>query len=199
MSTIVNINSGSDFMNPTSFLFLFTLMGREAVSYFPQSGEVEDRWGWLPSPTYFRKTVTLSPEPGEAFTPHRVVLGSARLRVVMESTAALPVPCWGTWLRSKNQETLSTKALCPLAAHHNGAPLCSGFKQRSEFQRGVASHLVGISVAVGNTLSMTPTQQDKVLPNSLGLVLFGDKFLFSQGVTFVLQRVEKLCDFGFGR
>lgn len=54
----------------------------------------------------------------------------------------------------------------------------------SEFQRGVASHRVGIHVAVGNTLSMIPTQQDKVLPNSLGLVLFGDKFLFSQGVTY---------------
>lgn len=31
---------------------------------------------------------------------------------------------------------------------------------------------------------MIPTQQDKVFPNSLGLVLFGDKFLFSQGVTY---------------
>lgn len=44
--------------------------------------------------------------------------------------------------------------------------------------------MVGINVAVGNVLSMIPTQQDKVLPNSLGLVLFGDKFLFSQGVTY---------------
>lgn len=55
---------------------------------------------------------------------------------------------------------------------------------RSEFQKGVASQLVGINVAVGNALSMIPTQQDKVLPNSLGLVLFGDKFLFFQGVTY---------------
>lgn len=30
--------------------------------------------------------------------------------------------------------------------------------------------------------SMIPIQQDKVLPNPLGLVFFGDKFLFSQGV-----------------
>lgn len=31
---------------------------------------------------------------------------------------------------------------------------------------------------------MIPTQQDKVLPNPLGLVLFGDKFLFSRRVTY---------------
>lgn len=31
---------------------------------------------------------------------------------------------------------------------------------------------------------MIPTQRDKVLPNLLGLVLFGDKFLFSKGVTY---------------
>lgn len=54
----------------------------------------------------------------------------------------------------------------------------------SEFQRGVASHLVGTNVAVGGALSRIPTQQDKVPPNPLGLVLAGDKFLFSQHVTY---------------
>lgn len=116
--------------------------------------------------------------------PQRVVLGRAQQHIVMEFTAALLMPCWGTWLTSKIQETLSTKAMCPLATHHTGALPCSGLKHQVRIPKGCCLHLVGINVAVGNALSMIPTQQDKVLPNPLGLVLFGDKFLFSRHVTY---------------
>lgn len=57
-------------------------------------------------------------------------------RVVMEPADAWPVPCWGTWLRSKNQETLSTKAMCPLATHPAGVLLGSGLKHQVRIPKG---------------------------------------------------------------
>lgn len=60
----------------------------------------------------------------------------------------------------------------------------SAVKHQVRIPKGCGPPLVGINVAVGSALSVIPTQQDKVLPNSLGLVLFGDKFLFSQGVAY---------------
>lgn len=121
----------------------------------------------------------------EAFMWQRVFLGSVLLPAVMEFTAALPMPCWAvSWLRTKNLEILSTKPVCPLAAHHTEILLCSNLKHQVRIPKGCSSHLVGINVAVGNDLSTIPIQQDNVLPNLSGLVLFGDNFLFSQGVTY---------------
>lgn len=83
----------------------------------------------LPHPALFRKTkYHLSPAPGEDFTPQRVVLGSAWLCCHGIHSCLAPCPVGGTWLRSKDQETLSTKAMCPLAAQPTGVLLCSGFK-----------------------------------------------------------------------
>lgn len=124
--------------------------------------------------------VTLSPAPGKAFMLRRIILGSAQQHVVMEFTAALPMPCSGIWLRSKNQETLSTNPVCPLAEHHTEELLCSGFEHRVRIPKGCCLPFGWHNVAVGNALSTISIQQDKVLPNPFGLVFFSDKFLFSQ-------------------
>lgn len=118
-------------MNATSDLFPLKLMGRGLYDIScHQVNRPQVGLALPPSQLHAITKVILSSAPGEAFMLQRVVLGSARLCVVMEFTAALPVPCWWTRLRSKNQETLCTKAMCSLAAHHAGPLLCSGFKHQ---------------------------------------------------------------------
>lgn len=127
---------------------------------------------------------TLSPAPGEACRPQSVVLGRARLVLSWNPQLPCPCPVGGHGWDLTTRKSYPQKQCVPWQHITLGCSLALLSSIRSEFQRGVASHLVGINVAVGNALSVIPTQQDKVLPNLLGLVLFGDKFLFSQGVTY---------------
>lgn len=163
------------------FYSFLKLVGSQGVWHSPQAGETGDRWDQFPQPA---NKLTLSPAPGKAFMPQRVSLAVPSSTLSWNSQlSCLPMPCWGTWLTSKSRETLSIKALCPLAAHRTGALLCSGFKHQVRIPEGCCLPSGWHNVAVGSALSMIPTQRDKVLPSPLGLVLFGDKFLFSQHVT----------------
>lgn len=126
---------------------------------------------------------TLSPASGEACSTERCPWHA---RLVLSWNPRLPCPCpvGGPGWDLTTRKSYPQKQCVPWQHITLVRSLALVLSIRLEFQRGVASHLVGINVAVGNALSVIPTQQDKVLPNLLGLVLFGDKFLFSQGVTY---------------
>ena len=144
---------------------------RKGCITFPSSGDVEDRQGWLPPPRLLQENkVTLSPAAGKAFMPQRVVLGNAWLCVVMESTATSPCPVAGHGWDLRTRKPYPRKQCVPWQHIILGRSSALVSSIRSEFQRGVASHLVGINVAVGNALSVIPSQQDKVMPNPHGIL-----------------------------
>ena len=108
---------------------------RKGCITFPSSGDVEDR---LAAPTQ-----ATSGKQSHVITSSRQIFYATKscpwqcLAVCCHGIHShLAMPCCGTWLRSKNQETLSTKAMCPLATHHTGALLCSGFKYQVRIPEG---------------------------------------------------------------
>lgn len=145
---------------------------------FPAIRWTDARWAWLSHPANF----TLSPK---SYYRQR----QAKLSCCKELSLAVPgcVLSWNSQL----------PCLCPVGGHGWDLRARKPYAQkqcvpwqhitlgrssalvssiRSEYQRGVASHLVGINVAFGESSSIIPTRQDKALPNPLGLALFGDNF-----------------------
>ena len=144
---------------------------RKGYITFPLSGDVEDRQGCPPLPSLLQENkVTLSPAAGKAFMPQRVVLRSAQPCVVTESTATLPCASGGHGWDLRTRKPYPQKQCVPWQHITLGCSSALVSSIRSEFQRGVASHLVGINVAVGNALSRIPSQQDKVMPNPHGIL-----------------------------
>ena len=144
---------------------------RKGCITFPSSGDVEDRQDCLPQPSLLQENkVMLSPAAGKAFMPQRVVLGSARSCVVTESTATSPCPIGGHGWDLRTGKPYPQKQCVPWQHITLGRSSALVSSIRSEFQRGVASHLVGINVAVGNASSVIPSQQDKVMPNPHGIL-----------------------------